>query len=87
MRICEAELILGIWGEKANLFQGAEKCFSGIWGTQCIIFREQGITDPPPPPGASTTQCGKKLKITVCESLSLSHWYPGSGVVLDCIDS
>ena len=23
-----------------------------------------------------------------CESkLSLSHWYPGSGVVLDCIDS
>ena len=24
-------------------------------------------------------------RITV--SLSLSHWYPGSGVVLDCIDS
>ena len=23
--------------------------------------------------------------LTVC--LSLSHWYPGSGVVLDCIDS
>ena len=22
-----------------------------------------------------------------CLSLSLSHWYPGSGVVLDCIDS
>ena len=22
-----------------------------------------------------------------CVSLSLSHWYPGSGVVLDCIDS
>ena len=20
-------------------------------------------------------------------SLSLSHWYPGSGVVLDCVDS
>ena len=20
-------------------------------------------------------------------SLSLSHWYPGSGVILDCIDS
>ena len=20
-------------------------------------------------------------------SLSISHWYPGSGVVLDCIDS
>ena len=23
----------------------------------------------------------------LCVSLSLSHWYPGSGVVLDCIDS
>ena len=23
----------------------------------------------------------------VTASLSLSHWYPGSGVVLDCIDS
>ena len=25
------------------------------------------------------------LALTVC--LSLSHWYPGSGVVLDCNDS
>ena len=24
---------------------------------------------------------------TVTVNLSLSHWYPGSGVVLDCIDS
>ena len=24
---------------------------------------------------------------TTSVSLSLSHWYPGSGVVLDCIDS
>ena len=23
----------------------------------------------------------------VVSNLSLSHWYPGSGVVLDCIDS
>ena len=27
------------------------------------------------------------LLALVCVSLSLSHWYPGSGVVLDCIDS
>ena len=31
------------------------------------------------------------LLVLVCGvvllSLSLSHWYPGSGVVLDCIDS
>ena len=27
--------------------------------------------------------------MSLCASvyLSLSHWYPGSGVVLDCIDS
>ena len=24
--------------------------------------------------------------VSICE-LSLSHWYPGSGVVLDCINS
>ena len=28
----------------------------------------------------------KQLKFATV-SLSLSHWYPGSGVVLDCIDS
>ena len=27
------------------------------------------------------------LVCVVLLSLSLSHWYPGSGVVLDCIDS
>ena len=25
--------------------------------------------------------------VIIIVSLSLSHWYPGSGVVLDCIDS
>ena len=33
-----------------------------------------------PPAGGSRLWC---LIVT----LSLSHWYPGSGVVLDCIDS
>ena len=27
------------------------------------------------------------LSFVVPVSLSLSHWYPGSGVVLECIDS
>ena len=27
------------------------------------------------------------LVVVSSVSLSLSHWYPGSGVVLDCIDS
>ena len=35
---------------------------------------------------------GKRLSswlsfVVSAVSLSLSHWYPGSGVVLDCIDS
>ena len=29
---------------------------------------------------------GSRLRLLTV-SLSLSHWYPGSGVVLDCIDS
>ena len=27
------------------------------------------------------------MSLCLTVSLSLSHWYPGSGVVLDCIDS
>ena len=31
---------------------------------------------------------GKSISFVVSTvSLSLSHWYPGSGVVLDCINS
>ena len=37
------------------------------------------------PAGKGLTSCSRLLCPTV--SLSLSHWYPGSGVVLDCIDS
>ena len=40
----EAELILRIWGAKEKYFQGA---VSVIWGDQCIIFRDQGSTNPP----------------------------------------
>ena len=40
---------------------------------------------------ASWSPAGKGLtswlSFVVSVSLSLSHWYPGSGVVLDCIDS
>ena len=34
---------------------------------------------------AKISQMGSFVVSSV--SLSLSHWYPGSGVVLDCIDS
>ena len=33
-----------------------------------------------------TRSLGSRL-LCLTVSLSLSHWYPGSGVVLDCIDS
>ena len=41
---------------------------------------------------ASWSPAGKVLTswlsfVVSSVSLSLSHWYPGSGVVLDCIDS
>ena len=31
--------------------------------------------------------CWERADLLATVSLSLSHWYPGSGVVLDCIDS
>ena len=42
--------------------------------------------------GALRSPAGKGLTswlsfVVSSVSLSLSHWYPGSGVVLDCIDS
>ena len=44
----EAELILGIERAKANTFRETRTLFAGRWGDQCIIFRDQGSTDPPP---------------------------------------
>ena len=37
------------------------------------------------PDGKGLTSWLSFVVSSVC--LSLSHWYPGSGVVLDCIDS
>ena len=42
----EAELILRIWGAKENIFREKRYFLSGSWGDQCIIFRDQGSTDP-----------------------------------------
>ena len=46
----EAKLFLGIWGANANTFRETRTLFTGRRGEQCIIFRDQGRTDPPPPP-------------------------------------
>ena len=39
------------------------------------------------PAGKGMTSWLSFVVSTVTVSLSLSHWYPWSGVVLDCIDS
>ena len=43
----EAEVILGIWGAKEKSFRELRYFLSGSLGDQCIIFRDQGSTDPP----------------------------------------
>ena len=43
----EAELILMIWGVKENTFRELRNFLSGTWEDQCIIFKNQGGTDPP----------------------------------------
>ena len=59
----KAELILRIWGAKENIFRELRYFLSGILGDKCIIFRDQGSTDPPPL-GASdliNVICGKNF--------------------------
>ena len=42
----EAALSSRIWGAKENYFRELRNFLSGIWGDQCIIFRDLGSTDP-----------------------------------------
>ena len=37
----------GFGEQRQNTFREPRQLFSGIWGDQCIIFRDQGSTDPP----------------------------------------
>ena len=41
----EAELFLRIWGAKENTFRELRNFLLGIWGDQCIVFRDQGEED------------------------------------------
>ena len=43
----EVELFLGIGEQWQKYVYVAEEVFSGIWGDQYIILREQGSKDPP----------------------------------------
>ena len=62
----EAELILRIWGAKENIFRELRYFLSGIWGDKCIIFRDQGSTDPPGASDLINVICGKNF----CQG----HW-------------
>ena len=59
-------------------------CFCSVLCLLCLCAR-LFICALWPPAGKGLTSWLLFLVSTV--SLSLSHWYPGSGVVLDCIDS
>ena len=79
------------WSQNTT-FQFSVKLFSNK-------MHEATSADPKPLPSTKhqykdliDTPAGKGLTswlsfVVSSVSLSLSHWYPGSGVVLDCIDS
>ena len=51
----------------------------------CCVALPRGAVGLCSPAGKGLTPWLSSVVSTV--SLSLSHWHPGSGVVLDCIDS
>ena len=59
-------------------------CFSSVLCLLCL-FARLSICAFWSPAGKGLTSWLSFVVSTV--SLSLSHWYPGSGVVLDCINS
>ena len=44
-----------------NTFRKPMKLFLGIWGDRCIVFRDQGTTDPPSPWGPHLLFTGQSL--------------------------
>ena len=47
---------MGFGEQRQNTFREPRQLFSGIWGDQCIIFRDQGSTDPPWGPRESSPE-------------------------------
>ena len=56
-----------------------------LWGVFCLVF-DMPLYAPVCMCFVVTCSLGSRL-LCLAVSLSLSRWYPGSGVVLDCIDS
>ena len=51
-----------------------------------LCFHARLFVDALLSPAGKVPTLGSRLGSLIV-TLSLSHWYPGSGVVLDCIDS
>ena len=66
----EAELFLGTWGAKAYTFREMRKLFAGRQGDQCIIFRDQGRTDPPGGPHLKSVGLEFFSEFSVCQVFS-----------------
>ena len=87
LAITAAEKRTGEW--PSEWFQGDTSfvdllCFCSVLCLQCLCVR-LFICALWSPAGIGLTSRLSFVVSTV--SLSLSHWYPGSGAVLDCIDS
>ena len=66
----EAKINFKDLGRRGKYFQGAEKFYFMIRGDQCIIFRDQGSTDPPG--GLTIKNC--KCSGVTCILLLLTHF-------------
>ena len=61
-------------------------CFCSVFCLLCLCTRLFVCALWSPAGGGRDWPLGSLLSC-LAVGLSLSHWYPGSGVVLDCIDS
>ena len=60
-----------VFGEqRQNIFREPKQLFSGIWAGQCIIFREQGSTDPP---GGPLYSRAKNATKEICQVKHVVH--------------
>ena len=67
------DYFLRIWGAHANTLREKRELFAGIWGDQCIIFRDKWSTDPL---GASFTNINRR-------TMNLFHGIKETGATLE----
>ena len=72
----EAVLFLGLGEQGKNTFRELRNFSFRNLGDQCIIFRDQGSTDPPPPPGGLIVGNQLQTSASVPKVLVLSYHGP-----------